>query len=159
MVYVVECKPDFVLVRFLIYRQKIVHAGNKSRVLRRLTRNYENSIGLIDQDPGTHQPPDLRRFTEILSDDNSKLKVRYFSRSRNFLVVICPNMEEWIIEASDEANVNITEYNLPNDPTELHRRINLNLDKFQRVLDNLKQASNRIKTLQSYLRNPFSLIS
>jgi len=98
MVFVVECKPDRTLVKSLIPGQRIEHAGNKSGVLRRLTRNYENSIGLIDQDPASHQPPDLEKFREIRSDTSNKLKVLYFNRKRNFIVIPCPKLEEWIMK-------------------------------------------------------------
>ena len=159
MVFVVECKPDRKLVKSLIPRRRIVHAGNKSGVLRRLTRNYENSIGLIDQDPASHQPPDLGKFREIRSDTSNKLRVLYFDRKRNFIVILCPKLENWIIEASHEANINISEYKLPDDPDELHRIINLNLDKFEKLVSKLKQISNRVRTLQNYLRNPLSIIA
>ena len=70
--FFVECKADLTLVRALSNApaNRIMHAGNKSGVLGKLIRargrpNYQNSIGMIDQDPWSSQSSSLKRFKEM----------------------------------------------------------------------------------------------
>lgn len=114
-------------------------------------RNYEGSIGMIDQDPYSSQPPDLQRFTEIQFLEREQVRILRHNRRNNLLVILCPRLEEWIIEASKEANVELNSYSLPNDPYELHDIINVSLDKFQQLVEDLMRRSNRIRTLRDYL--------
>jgi len=65
----------------------------------------------------------------------------------NTLIILCPRLEEWILEAAREANVDLQKYNLPNDPAKLHQQINIQIDKFQRLIERLKTKSNRLKKL------------
>jgi len=46
--YLVECKPDMVLIKVLVKRSKVIHAGNKSELLKHLIKYSENSVGVID---------------------------------------------------------------------------------------------------------------
>lgn len=151
---VVECKPDAILISSLasISRRRIEHAGNKSRVLRKLMRNYENSIGMVDQDPNRVQPPDMQRFREMEFLERDKLKILYYNRRNNRLVILCPRLEEWIVEASREADIDLNSYNLPNDPIELHEIINIRVDRFQQLVEDLMRRSNRVRALRACLR-------
>jgi len=44
------------------------------------------------------------------------------------------------------------QYDLPKEPSKLHAIININLDKFERLIESLKQRSNRLKALKKLLR-------
>lgn len=152
--FVIECKPDATLIRILasVSKRRIDHAGNKSRVLRKLMRNYRNSIGMIDQDPYSSQPPDLQKFHEIEFLEKEKIKILQHNRRNNRLIVLCPRLEEWVIEASREGNVDLNRYNLSDTPEELHDIINIRLDKFQQLVQDLMHGSNRVRVLRTHLR-------
>jgi len=153
--FLVECKPDAILMRNLVsIPSKVEHAGNKPLVLRKLMRNYENSIGMIDEDPRSIQPPDIRRFREIDFSEENKFRILHHSQRNNRLVVLCPRLEEWIIEASKEAKIDLARYNLPSDPDELHEKVNIRIERFQRLVRKLIERSNRVKALQARLRKP-----
>lgn len=152
--YLVECKPDTVLIKTLTLtsRKNIIHAGNKSELLKKLTERYSNSKGLIDEDPWSIQPPHLQKFKEKQDLTRHNLKILHQISKNNTLIVIRPRLEEWVLEASREANLNLKKYKLPEDATILHRQINIKIDKLEKLLTDLKQKSNRFKTLKKYLQ-------
>jgi len=153
--HVVECDPDVILVSILtsISKRRIYHAGGKSAVLRKLVLKVTDSVGLIDQDPDRVQPRKfLRKFREIEHSEIDGLKILLHSRRSNRLVVLCPRLEEWIIRASRDAEVRLNRYNLPNNPEHLHAIINFRLNRFQELVEDLMENSNRVKTLSVHLK-------
>lgn len=156
--YIVECDPDVILVSTLasISRRRVVHAGGKAQVLRKLIRKYRDSIGMIDQDPHSIQPRKfLQRFEEINNhnSERNKLKILHHNSRNNRLIVLCPRLEEWIIETSREANIRLNRYNLPNNPEKLHAIINIKTERFQRLVEDMMQSSsNRVRALRDLLR-------
>jgi len=151
--YLVECKPDAVLVQSLTItsRKDIRHAGNKSELLKKLTEHYDNTKGIIDEDPWSIQPPHLQRFKEKQHLTTYNLRIRRQKTKNNTLIILCPRLEDWILEAAREANLDPKEYNLPNDASELHELINIQIDKFEDFIEALKTKSNRLKELKRYL--------
>jgi len=151
--YLVECKPDAVLVESLTLtsRKSIRHAGNKSELLKKLTEHYDNSKGVVDEDPWSIQPPHLGKFKEKQNLTSYNLKILHQTSKNNTLIILCPRLEEWILEAAREAGIDSERYNLLNDPAKLHQQINIHIDKFQKLVKKLKTESNRLKKLEKYL--------
>jgi hypothetical protein len=152
----VECKPDYALVALLSPR-KVEHAGNKVGVIKKLVRspgvpNFENSMGMVDEDPLSTRDPDLRHFTELARSNRAKIKVLHYRLLNNRLIVLCPRLEEWIIAAAREAQVRLTDYNLPDNPTALHEIINLRTDNFEDLIKTLRGRSSRVGELQRLLK-------
>ena len=150
MIYV-ECKPDFELVRCItgIPKRGIIHESNKPGVCKKLEKQ-SNCKGMVDEDPGSSQPPYISRL--ILKDDlfQDELKVYYDRHRNNYLIVLCPKLEDWILKTAKQADLDVDGYSLPKDPNELHRNINIRLDNFKRLLADLNEAE-RIKTLRKLL--------
>jgi len=152
--FVAECDPDVALVEILTSpsRRRIKHAGGKSMVIRKLMRSHENSIGIIDEDPNRFQPEDIQRFTETNFMNRDQIRILHHNQRNNRLIVLCPRLEEWIIGASREAHMDLRNYNLPNDPNQLHEIINIRITKFrQLVKDLLRQRSSRVRSLRIWL--------
>jgi len=151
--FLVECKPDAVLVESLTLtsRKNIQHAGNKSELLRKLTDRHVDSKGVVDEDPWSSQPPQMQKFKEKHDLTGYNLKILYQTSKNNTLIILCPRLEDWILEAAQEANMDPEKYGLPNDPTELHKLINVQIDKFHTLMEKLKTKSNRVKKLREYL--------
>lgn len=102
--YVVECDNDKTLVQELlnIRSGRIHHALGKTNVLKVLQKS-ENSLGLIDEDPESHQPPMLRSIQ--VNYIGNGIKVGQFRSNK--LVILCPELEEWVVRAIEEiANLN-----------------------------------------------------
>jgi len=150
--YLVECKPDEVLVKTLTSasRKNIKHAGNKPELLKTLAEHCSNTKAIIDEDPGTNQPPRLQKFTQKQDLPSYKLKILHQKSQNNTLIILRPALEEWILQAAKEANINPEKYSLPKDPTKLHRQINIQIDKFQQLIKDLTK-SKRLRELKTRL--------
>jgi len=150
MIYV-ECKSDFTLVKSIakIPKREIIHERGKGRVCGKLERQRDCK-GLVDEDPLSTQPPYARKMRLESSLAQHELKVFYDEPNENHLILLCPRLEEWILKAAREANLNMEKYSLPDVPEKLHREINLDLSKFEKLVGDLKNAE-RLKTLRELL--------
>lgn len=154
MIYV-ECNADYALVKSItsVSKKDIVHGHNKPGVCNYL-RKQSNCIGLVDEDPSSTQPPYLQKME--LVDDHSEydLKLLYHGASKNYLVLLCPKLEDWVLKAAREAKIDVRKYGLTNDAATLHRDINISLDKFEKLLEDIKNLSSRLKTLKRLIERP-----
>ncbi|MGH7496446.1 MAG: hypothetical protein ACREOO_29195 [bacterium] len=149
MIYL-ECNPDKALVSALgIPKNKTIHAYSKGNVCNRLTK-CRDSHGLIDEDPESSQPSFLRNLENRLRQDDVVLL--YHRASNNYLIVLCPRLEEWILEAAKEAAVDPNKHGLSNEADQLHETICTRIDNFRRLVDDIKAKSQRMKTLSRFLR-------
>lgn len=152
MIYI-ECKPDYALVKSLVRvsRKDVVHEfKGKFEVCKRL-ENQRNCKGLIDEDPSSIQPEYLKHLQGQNDFSEHDLILLHDSTSGNHVIVLCPRLEEWVLKSAKEANMDVRKYDLPNDGSTLHRHININLDKFENLLEDLKGSSQRLKTLKRLL--------
>ncbi|DBA54653.1 TPA_asm: hypothetical protein GahPV1_gp16 [Geoglobus ahangari pleomorphic virus 1] len=148
MLYV-ECYPDESLAISLGVRKRdVIHAHSKGNVCKKLERT-KNSKGMVDEDPGSSQPSYIKSLR--VEEEKHDLKLLLDPRNGNYLIVVCPNLEEWIIRTAREAGVDLRRMGLPNDPNRLHKVINSNLDKFEKLLSELQGRSKRLETLRGYL--------
>ena len=156
MIYV-ECKPDLALLRSVttIPRREIVHEFKGKYEICRLLEKNRNGKALVDEDPQAIQPGYIVRIQKGQQKDDSPQhhsRVLYDASNNNHLVLLCPRLEEWVLAAAREADQDVRRYRLPDNAAALHREINLRLDNFQRLLDDLK-GSNRLKTLSRLLQS------
>lgn len=145
----VECDPDFALLEELML-SGIEHAGGKGRVCSILRRRAKNSIGVVDEDPGRTQPSYLKNLPITQNLDQHGLELRYDNARNNCIVLICPKLEDWILSAARIAKVDVKEYNLPDDPDELHEVVNFNLEKFRKLVRDLANTA-RLQALKSLI--------
>jgi hypothetical protein len=148
----VECKPDQALVAYVtnIKRRDIIHEfQGKGGVCNQL-RKRRSCKGVVDNDPFSVQPRYIQNAR--LEDDLSEqeIKVLHDDANNNYIIVLCPTLEEWILKAAKGANIDVRKYSLPNDAVKLHREININLDKFKALVDDLK-TSGRLKAFKKIL--------
>lgn len=145
----VECNADKILVRSLGLRKKeIRHAYNKGNVCKKLEKSRNNK-GLVDEDPGSVQPSYIDKLRLITIED--EIKVLYDSKTKNYLLVLCPRLEEWILDLTKELKVNLHKYNLPEDASNLHKTLNTRLDYFWNLISDIKNKSSKLKTLKRFL--------
>jgi hypothetical protein len=68
------------------------------------------------------------------------------------IIVICPRLEEWILEIAKQENINLSEFNLPDNPSEFHSTVNFNITNFQKLLHKLKETENkRLLALKEFI--------
>jgi len=153
MIYV-ECKPDASLVRGLtgLSRRQIVHEfKGKYEVCKRVSGQTECKA-LVDEDPGSIQPPYLARINLVEELPQQGLKVFQDKSRGNLVVVMCPKLEDWILRAAEDAGLLVSSYSLPNSSRSLHRVINANIVKLERLLQDLiNSGSERVRTLRRLL--------
>lgn len=145
----VECKPDEVLLRKLGIRpQSIRHAGDKGRVCRNLQKD-RGSMGIVDEDPGSPQPSCMERLR--LLQDQHGIRVLEDPPCQSRLIVLCPRLEGWILDAARQAGIEVERrFGLPDDETRFHKIINLNIDKFEELIEALLQRqSPRLRALRA----------
>jgi len=151
MIYT-ECKPDSVLAKTLgIPKKEIIHLGGKPEVCKQLEKQ-ENWKGLIDEDPFSIQPSYLKKLEVRENLSNYGFKVLNDNSNNNDLIVLCPRLEEWVLKATKEAKIDIKRYNLPDDSEHLHKVINLNIDKFEKLIKDLKGKSKMMKALEKSIK-------
>ncbi len=149
MIYV-ECDADKALVNAMdIPRKEISCEGGKPNVCKRLEKSRD-SKGLVDEDPTQLQP----RYIEKLKMNSNEYdtKLLYEEKSQNHLIVLCPTLEDWILKAAKDAKVNVEDYSLPDDAYELHKIINIKLEKFVQLIEDIKRRSKMLKTLEKLIR-------
>jgi hypothetical protein len=147
----VECNPDKLLLQKMgVPKRKILHAGSKSEVCKRLGKSV-NSIGVVDEDPFSIQPPYIKKLKTIENSQKLGIRVLLDETNNNLVIILSPRLEEWIIGASKEVKISMNRYGLPKDGNKLHKVINSNLDKFEKLLDELVDKSERFLALKSYL--------
>ena len=144
-----ECKPDETLAVALgVPGRAITHCHGKGKVSKNL-RDHSNVIGMVDEDAGNTETPTLKKYAEVSASYGVRLKLEKVQNNR--LVVICPKLEDWIIEAAKSASVKMTKYNLSENPNALHADINYRLPNFQRLLAELLELNSplllRLKSL------------
>lgn len=147
----VECKPDETLVEALgISRENLRHVRDKPRVIK-LVRKYDGSIGLIDEDPFSAQPSFLKEFREVDFEHHVRL-LKHGSDKESYLVVLCPRLEEWVLDAAKEVRLDPQKYGLPAGAAELKRVINYRLDCYRKFIEKiLGEKSQRFEKLKSLL--------
>ncbi len=150
-----ECEPDKALLQTLgVPRKKINHSGSKGNLCNRLTKS-KNCKGLVDEDPFSAQlsaQPSYIGTLKLLSSEND-IKLLYDKKSENYLIVLCPRLEEWILRAAKEASVNISDFGLPNEANQLHKIINTKVKIFVLLIKKIRGKSKMIETLERMIKS------
>ncbi len=155
MIYI-ECDSDFTLLKSVssIPRSQVMHElKGKSEICRKLATHATNCGALIDEDPNSVQPPYLQvvrqRGTEQTFPEHG-FKVLHDSKLNNYLVVLCPKLEDWSLKLAKDAGVDILNYNLPSTPGSLHHVIGQRLGNYERLLEVIKsKGSERLVLLRN----------
>ncbi|AMM40010.1 hypothetical protein HS1_000204 [Candidatus Desulfofervidus auxilii] len=154
MKYLIECKPDKLLIKLVTGAPKksVIHTANKTEVIKMLFKIPDDAIGIIDEDPGSSHPSHLKKFR--LKQDLSEhgLAMLEENDSGKKLVIIKPRLEEWLLRAGKESAISFKEYNLPETGKDLHKVINTNLERLKLVLKELlEERCVRLQKLKEIL--------
>lgn len=149
MIYL-ECNPDEVLVETLgIPKQEMRHEGGIGGVCNRLKKS-QNTKGLVDEDPRGTRPRYVQTLT--LCSNEQDIKVFYDKSAENYLLMLCPRLEGWVLGAARKARVDVTQYGFPDEEDKLHKMVNFKLKDFEKLLNDLMQKSEALKALERLLR-------
>lgn len=113
-----ECHIDTRLVQLLLgENERPNHQHGKGEVLNTLNTALKNNIafGIIDEDKNKGAKPKLLNgFSEIIKKENDHfLEIKKHLTNSHHLIIICPEIEKWLMGACTEIGLNPMEYDLP----------------------------------------------
>ena len=120
MKVLVECNADEIVLRNLgVPKKQLFHFGGKDKLINRL-RDLPGAVGVVDEDPASNQHPDLKAsYRQAESAEGLRLLTRQGGGGQK-LVIVCPKLEDWLIERAKSSEIRPEDYGLPSDPDCLH---------------------------------------
>lgn len=120
MKVLVECNADEKVIHTLgVPRKQLFHFAGKNKLIGRL-RDLPEAIGVVDEDPGSTQHPDLHAsYRRVDSAEGLHLLTRQ-GRGQQRLILICPKLEDWLLTRARISSIRPKAYGLPDDPDRLH---------------------------------------
>ncbi len=144
VIFIPECYADTTLTDFFLKDNKLViHQRGISKVAAFMERSgskYARLVGIIDADK--RQPLYFKDFKEKKRIGNVVLKQK--NNSEQYLIVLQPELERFLITCSEELKLDLADFNLP---TELQHLIDItknvsvaNNHNFKRLLKALLES-------------------
>ena len=151
MKVLVECNADEAVVRALgLPRKQLLHFGGKYELVKEL-KERAHDVGMVDEDPGRIQPQDMGSYRQTDSGEGLHLLTRQ-GKGRQRPVVICPKMEDWLIERAESSGVRPENHGLPSDPDRLHGMPRYEQKEgFRRFLAELKEKDKGMHLLHRWV--------
>ncbi|MFH1716205.1 MAG: hypothetical protein ABIF19_02545 [Planctomycetota bacterium] len=120
MKVLVECSADEVVLRSMgVPKKQLFHFGGKDKLITRL-RDMPGAVGMVDEDPASTQHRDLKAsYRKADSAEGLHLLTRQGSGGQR-LVIVCPKLEDWLMERAKSSGIRPEDYGLPSDPDRLH---------------------------------------
>lgn len=147
-----ECKPDERLAKVLgIPSKNIEHHNDKGRI-GNLLKEDVYVIAMVDEDPGK---PSSKSFATLEKESEAHgIKVLVHKKKKQYVVVLCPELEGWIINISKKSKISLSEFGLPEKAKQLHKEINYRLPAFEKLLLKLLEKKNpTLLYLQALLKS------
>ena len=114
-------------------------------------RNGQAAIGIIDEDPDSGQPSDLKKYIEKDSRHAIKLLVWKDDDSKR-LIQISPRLEDWLYSRALQNQIAPMSFDLPKYPEDLHKILRVDeKENFHRFLNKLIEADDEIDTLKKWI--------
>ncbi len=114
----VECYPDeAVLCALGVPRKQLLHQARKGEVFNWLKRTPDG-VGMVDDDPASAQPRDRSSYQQVQTAEGLLLLVRQGSGGQR-IIVVCPRLEEWLIQRAGVCGLDPRQYQLPGTAKEL----------------------------------------
>lgn len=147
----VECDPDECFVKSMGFsRKKIKHESGKGNVLKKL-KTGPMTIGIIDEDPHSTQPSEMDRYRETDKRDSIRLLVRDDNPEKK-VIQISPYLEHWLINRAKRNRISLEDYDLPDDPKDMHDITHIERNKnFHEFLNKLINKDDEIKTIRTWI--------
>ncbi|NOQ28711.1 MAG: hypothetical protein GQ566_01230 [Methanosarcinales archaeon] len=148
---VVEGHSDKALVTDMGFPEKQIKIGSgKGKVLESVNKN-QATIGIIDEDPYSVQPSDLKKYIEKDSRRTIKLLARKDDDSKR-LIQISPRLEDWLYSRARQNQIDPRSFGLPKYPEDLHNILRVDKkENFHRFLNELIKVDDEMGTLKKWI--------
>ncbi|UCD52675.1 MAG: hypothetical protein JSW27_08565 [Phycisphaerales bacterium] len=150
----VECYPDRALVLALgVPKRQLRHERCKGEVVKRV-RKLDDVTGIVDEDPASAQPHDLNNYDIAAEVEGLRLLSRRDQRNRR-MVVICPRLEDWLLQRARASGVEPQDHGLPDHPRQLHGMGRYDLKSgFGPFLTKLIDRDKALSVLREWILSP-----
>jgi len=160
MIFLAEDAPHKSLLQSLgIPRKGILLLGSKGNVIKSL-RDRPGDMGMVDEDPESiqTQPRELANYQEVDRGEGLRLLARK-GHTNQKLVVLCPRIEDWLIQRAKLCDIDPTRYYLRSTPKELKELIHYEQKEgFRRFLEELNERDNGMHLLRRWVFEKESLL-
>ncbi len=149
---VVECDPDEFLVKSIGFPGKLIkHESGKGKVLG-VVNKKQHAIGIIDEDPDSSQPGEMKKYIEKEAFETIKLLVRKDDDGKR-IIQISPYLEQWLLHRAKQNGISVKDFGLPDDPKEMHNITHIERGKnFQNFLNELIKTDDEVKTIKKWIK-------
>ena len=131
----VECKTDLPLVIEMNFKKCVRCAGGIGEVCNKL-KDSVNSCGLVDEDPTKSRPSYLENLLRnAVISNNHGVIVAHDKKRNNYLIVLSPDREGWLIQTAKILGINPRSFGLPNDPKEFKKISIINPQRVKPLID------------------------
>ncbi len=139
-----EGRPDQALVQCLgINKRSITSEGPRTEVIKRVVKESK-AIGIVDENPYVRQPGYLSHF--VFNQRKHAVKTYRHQQNNNLLIMLCPNLEIWLLQITKAAKVDVATFHLPNTYKRLHDELTIgskNLSKLDKLINHLLEKDNK----------------
>ena len=151
MKVLVECNADEKLLRALgVSKKQLRHERCKGEVVKRVLK-FDCATGLIDEDPASAQPRELDNYKHVQSAEELRLLASRDDKNKR-LIIICPRLEDWLIQRAKSSGIRPEDYGLPSDPDKLHSIPRYEQKEgFCRFLEELKERDSGMHLLRRWI--------
>ncbi len=155
----IECKPDMALIRRVVSvrKGKIIHGFQGRGEICNQLRKRTHCLAIVDQDPDSTRPIFMDEAILIQPEKPTSaalgIRVLFHRLTANHIIMLCANLEDWILTVALRDKVDVRKYGLPNDWRTLHGQINARLDRFEALLHALRDSSPEMRYLRELTEN------
>jgi hypothetical protein len=153
-----ECYVDTKVAEIITYAsKKYNHQHGCGQIANLLKNRLKNSValGIIDEDKNKGPVANyFLEFEEIKSENGLILK-RHHTREQ-YLILICPEIEEWLMSNANSVGVELTSHNLPAQLKGFKQitktpDIDRNMEFYQFIKELLNKKASGIITLRNWI--------
>ena len=152
-----ECYVDTKLIEILVGFNKCNHQHGCGDVSRELLTKLKNnvSLGVIDQDLNKgFKAKYLKEFYIIKEESN--LILQKHPGNTHYLILICPEIEEWLLNVANSVKIDPESYGLPKDlkgfkKESKSQNIDKNIGFYRFIKELIKSNAKDIITLKKWI--------
>jgi 16S rRNA C967 or C1407 C5-methylase (RsmB/RsmF family) len=97
------------------------NTGIEALMRKRQEKDFHKTlVGITDEDPKKITPRMFDEFVEEKNENFITLK-KHPHYTNHYLIIIKPEFEKWLIETASEVNINMYDFDLPDNPKELKK--------------------------------------
>lgn len=153
-----ECYVDTKVAEIITYAtEKYNHQHGCGQIASQLKNRLKNNIalGIIDEDK--NKGPMAKYFLEFeeIKSENGLILKKHVTREQ-YLILICPEIEKWLLSTADSVGVTLVNFNLPNQLKGFKQitktqDIDKNIEFYQFIKLLLNKKSKGIMTLKKWI--------